>query len=298
MGNLKKYIFGRSKTSSFFLDQFQNKALVFSLRKLSTYDNNYCVRIRRSFDNLEENFGFVNGVLDTTNMLNFVGSGDAFVRVWFDQSGFNRHAIQTDTTKQPKIVESGSLILEGGKPTIKFTSATNLRFLPSQSQQTAQPLSNFGFSTYQVLRFANFGYQGTTGFGSKLQNPFNGGSAAYMSVRGETNRFGYVANQDIRVGRVYAPAEGTGLNFKLFSFHIDETYDLASVNNLAYVNNSPKILTSSDNGYGSVYTNVLNQSYNGVGSNVNISETILFDGIFKQNNAAISTNINLFYNLY
>jgi len=48
--------------------------------------------------------------------LAFAGTGDAFVKTWYDQSGNSNDATQTNTANQPRIVSSGAVEVENGKP--------------------------------------------------------------------------------------------------------------------------------------------------------------------------------------
>jgi len=296
-----KLIFGR-KYTSYFLDDYGDKALVYSLRKLTSEDLP-CIKVRRSSDNQTMDIFYVNEIVDVFNLLNFVGLGDGFVHTWYDFSGLNRHAVQLDTTRQPRIVISGVLQQENGKPTISFTDQnwmpiTNIDFVSPGFGTRQACLSNYALSKYEIIRFKTGAYQGTTGFSSKLQSNFNASfQALYMSVRGETTKFGFLANQDIRGGTVYAPTETSGTTFKLFNCHLDDTYDLASPLSKAYINTSQKTLLPSDNGYGIPVVNIINRTYNGIGSNVNISEIILFDAFKIENNDIISNNILSYYNV-
>lgn len=71
------------------LDQNPNSSLAVSFRKLRTAYNGSCIRVRRNSDNAEQDIPFLNGVLDTTSLLNFVGdnfcpnSEDISVVTWF-----------------------------------------------------------------------------------------------------------------------------------------------------------------------------------------------------------------------
>lgn len=81
-------------------------ATVLSLRKLvSTAATS--VRVRRSTDNAELDIGFSGDALDVAALLAFAGSGSAYVRTIYDQTGNGRHAQQTTTSAQPLIVASG-----------------------------------------------------------------------------------------------------------------------------------------------------------------------------------------------
>ena len=85
-------------------------AAAYSVRRLSTYAD-YAMTVRRDWDNASSSFGFnSNGDLDTGSLLAFVtgsaGTGSGFVQTWYDQSGNNRHAIQTTNAFQPLILSS------------------------------------------------------------------------------------------------------------------------------------------------------------------------------------------------
>jgi hypothetical protein len=98
----------------------------FSPRLLrSAYGGSNNLVIRRSSDNATQAFGF-NGInRDDDSILAFVGSGDGFLDTYYSQQGgFN--VSQSDHTKQPKVVSSGSIITVDGKPAIQFTTETQL----------------------------------------------------------------------------------------------------------------------------------------------------------------------------
>ena len=102
------------------LNTYSGAAAAYSLRLLdNTYSGN-AVKVRRSSDNAEQDIAFVNNELDTASLETFAGSGNAFVTTWYDQSGNGNDATQTTASKQPKIVSSGSTILENGKAAVEF----------------------------------------------------------------------------------------------------------------------------------------------------------------------------------
>jgi len=59
-----------------------------------------------------------------SNINNYYGlytfQGDGFVETWYDQSGNGNDATQSSATSQPKIVDSGSLVTQDGKPALAF----------------------------------------------------------------------------------------------------------------------------------------------------------------------------------
>ena len=100
------------------LDFAPGAAAAYSLRSLSNSYAGPVVTVRRSTDNAEADFT-ASEVSDGT-LAAWCGGGDGFVKQWWDQSGNARHASQTTTTYQPKIVSSGVVVLEEGKPAMQF----------------------------------------------------------------------------------------------------------------------------------------------------------------------------------
>jgi len=111
------------------LNEFPNATLAYSLQKINKAYTGYCIKVRRSSDNTTLDVGFSGNALDTTTLMTFVGAGDGFVEIWYDQSGNARNAIQNTTALQPIIVEAGVLIVINGNPTLDFST----RFLAFSS---------------------------------------------------------------------------------------------------------------------------------------------------------------------
>lgn len=92
-----------------------------SLRQLSASYTGPAIRVRRSSDNTEIDIGFTaEGDLDTTSLLDFCGSGDGFISIWYDQSGNGFNATRSGAAGQPRIVSAGVLDLMGTKPGVRF----------------------------------------------------------------------------------------------------------------------------------------------------------------------------------
>jgi hypothetical protein len=67
----------------------------------------------------ERDIGFTaSGELDTAALLDFAGTGDVFVKTWYDQSGNGRHATQATANLQPQIVSNGALLTQNGRATV------------------------------------------------------------------------------------------------------------------------------------------------------------------------------------
>lgn len=107
----------------FLLDRYQGATVAYSLRRLRAGYVGPVVRVRRSSDSAEADFraAEVSGGALTA----WVGSGnDGFVRTWYDQSLNAKHAGQTTSARQPKIVSSGALVLNAkGKPAMTLNGS-------------------------------------------------------------------------------------------------------------------------------------------------------------------------------
>jgi len=100
------------------LDLVPGAAAAYSLRSLSNSYAGPVVTVRRSSDDAEENFTAAE-VADGT-LAAFCGAGDGFVYRWWDQSGNANHAVAAADTNEPKIVDSGVVVTDEGKPAIQF----------------------------------------------------------------------------------------------------------------------------------------------------------------------------------
>jgi hypothetical protein len=105
---------------SLLLDIYPNASVAYSLRKLRTAYTGNAIRVRRSSDNTEQDFGFVSNDLDTASLLTFCGAGNGFVTTWYDQSGNAYNTTQSTAANQPQIVLSGAMLTTNGKNSIKF----------------------------------------------------------------------------------------------------------------------------------------------------------------------------------
>jgi hypothetical protein len=110
---------------SLLLDTYTGAAVAYSLRKLRTDYSGSAIRVRRSSDNTEQDFGFVNNVLDEAALLSFCGSGNGFVTTWYDQSGNSNNGVQTTAANQPQIVTSGVVNKINSKPSMSLDGSND-----------------------------------------------------------------------------------------------------------------------------------------------------------------------------
>jgi len=111
----------------------------YSLRQLKSSATK-AVRVREDSGNTETDIGFSGGTLDTTALLNHVGSNNGFVTKWYDQSGNGNDASQSTASNQPQIIDSGSVIRENGVPALEFDGTKKLK---ADYGGKFQPLSFF-----------------------------------------------------------------------------------------------------------------------------------------------------------
>ncbi|HLZ87485.1 MAG TPA: arabinofuranosidase catalytic domain-containing protein, partial [Puia sp.] len=98
--------------------------VAFSLRQLSSAYTGKAIQVRRSSDNASQDIGFTaTGNLDTAALKTFVGSGNGYVSIWYDQSGNGYNATQTTVANQPVIMSGGVINRDNGQPSV-YTSAT------------------------------------------------------------------------------------------------------------------------------------------------------------------------------
>ena len=63
-------------------------------------------------------------------------TSNGYVHTWYDQSANANHAVQGTATAQPKIVDAGAVVTEGGKPTILYDDVDDVLLLNSEVSTT------------------------------------------------------------------------------------------------------------------------------------------------------------------
>lgn len=93
----------------------------YSFRLLRSGYSGPCVRLRRSTDNVEQDFGFLGGWLDIAAVSAWLGAASGKIVTLYDQSGSARHTYQGVAASQPTIVLTSSPF---GRPTATFAGST------------------------------------------------------------------------------------------------------------------------------------------------------------------------------
>jgi len=116
MSRRTTYYGASSASVSYLLDQFP-ATHAFALRRLAT-GSTAAVRVRRSSDNAEQDFGFDGADFDEAGMLSFTGTGAGdygFIVDLANQGTGSAPLQQTNPARQPSIVTGGVPYTEGGR---------------------------------------------------------------------------------------------------------------------------------------------------------------------------------------
>ena len=245
-------------------------------------DNTYsgsAVRVRRASDNAEQDIAFANNELDTATLETFASGTDAFVTTWYDQSGNGNDATQATASAQPKIVSSGSTILENGKPTISFDGLSDYLNMTNYIwtgtiAKSAIVVGNANATSVDQSMIA-------VGNNSVLGNSVNFTSEIAVRVGGNAVFSDDFIDANLLLGTMLIPANATTADIDVYLNNslLTKTHTSSTLNTSASTNKSI--------GKG------LSTFYNG-----NISEIVAYELYQNTNRTGIETNINDFYSIY
>jgi len=139
------------------LDQITGAVCAFGLRKLRAAYAGSAIQVRRSSDNVTQDIGFLlNGSLDTTSLLSFLGSNSGFIAKWYDQSGNGNDAAQATNGSQPRIVNAGTTDTQNSKPALFFDGSASTLTIATPLSSTK---SVAGMTVNMVAQSANASVQ-------------------------------------------------------------------------------------------------------------------------------------------
>jgi hypothetical protein len=104
------------------LNEVGGATLAVGLRKLKSDYAGSALRLRRSSDNQEQDFGFAGDDLDTVAISTWLDGADGFCTTLYDQSGNGGHVTQSDVNAQPIYVAAGI----NNKPILHFNTAQSM----------------------------------------------------------------------------------------------------------------------------------------------------------------------------
>jgi|14BtaG_2_1085337.scaffolds.fasta_scaffold03059_5 hypothetical protein len=247
----------------YILDTYSGAELAVSLRALSSTYTGDAIRVRRASDNAEQDIGFVDFVLDTSSLETFCSGTDGFVTTWYDQSGNSSDMTETTASKQPKIVSSGSTILENSKPSIEPVSGQNL----------SASLSSTITSVFQVDTRGNT----TSGY--------------YIPARGGSNGLYYWYQVRNSSGTSLGAGMGTP------DFYVNDSLFTGTTQGAAWTfdTGSQRILTLLD---ASLAWGSYDLNYGPANTPLAFQERILYASDQTSDRTGINDNINAFYSIY
>ena len=125
------------------LDGLPAAAVAFSVRRLSSAYTGALLQVRRASDDATQDIeATVAGSLDTTTLTNFCGASSCFVSAFHDQSGNGLNAVQATAANQPRLVDAGTVEVEGGRPALRFAAAGPFLAAPAIPGQSVQGTFN------------------------------------------------------------------------------------------------------------------------------------------------------------
>ena len=226
--------------------------------------------------------------MNTATLETFTSGTDAFVTTWYDQSGNGNDATQTTAAEQPKIVSSGSTILEGTKPTIQWDGSNNkLALSPVITGATARSF----FIANKV--------ESTAGVGEGALISLNEAStalgSAYRIIRESADIKLRVSGSS---GFSY-PSGTTALDYNVLTNiwtsggSQDAEFWSNGVSAPYSTSTSPNLNTANTGNHFIGWYEVTSITLDG-----NIQEMIIYASDQSTNRTGIETNINDFYSIY
>jgi len=268
------------------LDTYGSAAAAYSVRKLRTLYTGNAIRVRRSSDNTEQDIGFdINGNLNESALTTFVGAGNGFVTTWYDQSGNGRNVTQATATSQPQIIQSGSLITENSRASIRFDGSNDFLFNTTK-----------GFAVNNITHFA-VSTRDTTG---AIQPIFStgilSGSIGFGFYYTNTNLITQQTRDNVNVSSIgdYANTQG---NLNLISAVNTTTTINVYFNGVNNVNANHTI-SGNSNGYMAFGTRFDSTNGNLFALNGKVSEYIFWQNNLSANLDAIEIDVNNYYTIY
>ena len=280
------------------LDTYTGAAAAYSLRKLRTAYTGNAIRVRRSSDSTTLDVGFnEDGTLDTTSLLSFVGAGNGFVSIWYDQSDNGKNASQPASANQPQIVISGTLQTLNSKPTLYFDGSSRyfdcgyLNGGTKPADYSTFALARYTWSSYQIsaiIHSQNSIGAGETGYNMMFM--WSGGRMVGNSSNGTNYRY-WETQPTITLNQRY-----------LFEGHYKSNTS-PYIGKYYFNNNSITTnnwLGSGQNNGGTEFKTAIGRGgeYNGNFFKGEMQEIVTYFSDQVPNRTGISSNINSFYSIY
>ena len=116
---------------------------------------------------------------------NYTSSNSSFVTTWYDQSGLGRNATQITAGSQPQIVSNGSILLQGGKPSIKYDGVNDYMTISTFTASVKTIFSLFqhnGVDSYDGIVSARTAGQVNLGLASDERGGFTMANSSQTTI--------------------------------------------------------------------------------------------------------------------
>jgi hypothetical protein len=263
---------------TYLLDDY-SAAAAYSLRQLKTGVTNV-VRVRRSSDSAESDFTateITDGTLTT-----WTGANDGFIVKFYEQySGIAiRDIVQSTAANQPKLVSSGTVLTENGKPCATFDGTNDEIRVPAVNghRPFGTNFSQFVVTTIPSNANSYMVFGSLAGGGAALIANFVGSSVEHFVGGGD--REDYLASS-------------TAGQQKLFELNVTDATSLKTYTNGSNTASITPATTYNAGGFWGI-----GSSGAGSYSDINFQEYILFDIDESANRTAIESDINTYYSIY
>jgi len=169
--------------SSYLNDVTSSLAMYSVVRKLDGSYTGSAYRVRRSSDSTEQDIGFSGDSVDTASLSSFCGVNTGFITTWYDQSGNGYNLTQTNTSLQPLVFETGSIVTISSSidvPSINFQNYSSTHYLENTSF-----INTSKAEFHSVMNILQTDIAGNSIF---VGNPDNGWSyGGYQVTSGDTS---------------------------------------------------------------------------------------------------------------
>ena len=229
----------------------------------------------------------------TTNLT----AGNGFVSIWYDQSNNEINAIQEASASQPQIVTAGVINELNGKPSIKFDGSNDFLSTPSQT-----------FNSTSKLYVAHVTSTSVTNAFQMIFGMYRQTStvATFLTSYNTTSRFGTVVRNSgatTAISYEYGPYIANTQYLNEYQF---DTLNPISTNKLRGYSNGSSMPLNINGGTTTPLPTItqpitIGATENGTSFKFtgNIQEIVYYYNDDKVNDrTGISTNINLYYNVY
>lgn len=263
------------------LDDYPGASAAYSLRSLSSTYTGPVVQVRRGSDNELKDFTAV----QVSTIPAWVGAGDGFVRIFYDQSGNGRDAVQVGALLQPKIVNSGVFFYLNGNPAIDFDGAND--YLTVSSVFTTNiNISGFAIASVDAVSGEQYIYDNsnTTSYG--------GGYSHRITSGGQIRIWAQDAMYNATGGSITA-------NQQFLSSQISYLFG-ASERNIVFQNGSQVAINTGtpDPRNAKTTTRIGMSELLGGNYNGKMQELVVYPSNQSTNRTGIESNINTYYNIY